>query len=145
MMYATGKAMWANVSVPNTRFEPHKYMITLLTDEETASELEGAGLTQSRDRAGNPKYDEPAFSFSKTATRKKKNQKTQEMEEITNSPPKLYDADGNSLNCLVGNGSNVTVKIRPYSSPYGTFAELIAVKVNELVEYGDSDSDNEEF
>ena len=63
MMYATGKAMWANVSSPNTRFSPHKYMITLLTDEDTAMELEGAGLTQSRDRAGNPKYDQPAFSF----------------------------------------------------------------------------------
>ena len=145
MMYATGKAMWANVSSPNTRFSPHKYMITLLTDEDTAMELEGAGLTQSRDRAGNPKYDQPAFSFSKTATRKVKNNKTNELEEVTNSPPKLIDADGNPLDCLVGNGSDVTVKIRPYNSPYGTFAELIAVKVNELIEYGGVDSDNEEF
>jgi len=154
MMYATGKSMWANVSVPNTRFDPHKYMITLLTDEDTARELEDAGLTQTKDRAGNLKYDEPAFSFSKTATRKKKNPKydpsdpeSKELEiiEVANSAPKLMDADGVPLDCLVGNGSNVTVKIRPYSIPYGTFAELVAVKVNELVEYGDIDSDNEEF
>ena len=144
MMYATGKSMWANVSVPNTRFEPHKYMITLLTDEATARELEDAGLSQTKDRAGNLKYDEPAFSFSKTATRKKKNPNG-DLEEIANTPPKLIDADGNPLDCLVGNGSDVTVKIRPYSISHGTFAELVAVKVNELVEYGDIDSDNEEF
>ena len=137
MMYATGKAMWANVSVPNTRFEPHKYMITVLTDQDTATELEGAGLNQSKDRAGNTKYDEPAFMFSKTAVNKKTGE--------PNKAPKLIDADGNPLDCLIGNGSNVTVKIRPYTSPYGTFAELIAVKVNELVEYGGGDSDNEEF
>ena len=23
--YVEGKAMWANVSTPNTKFEPHKY------------------------------------------------------------------------------------------------------------------------
>ena len=145
MMYVTGKAMWANVSSPNTRFTPHKYMITLLTDEDTAMELEGVGLAQSKDRAGNPKYDQPAFSFSKTTTRKVRNKDTNELEEVTNSPPKLFDADGNTLDCLVGNGSDVTVKIRPYNGTHGTFAELIAVKVNELVEYGGADSDNEEF
>ena len=137
MMYATGKAMWANVSVPNTRFEPHKYMVTILTDEDTASDLEAAGLKQSTDRAGNAKYDEPAFMFSKTAIRKK--------DGVANKAPKLIDADGNPLDCLIGNGSNVTVKVRPYDSPYGTFAELVAVKVNELVEYESVDSDNEEF
>ena len=46
---------------------------------------------------------------------------------------------------LVGNGSLVKVKIKPYQNNYGTFAELIAVKVNELVEYAEADSDNEEF
>jgi len=137
MMYATGKAMWANVSVPNTRFEPHKYMVTILTDQDTATELEAAGLKQSADRAGNPKYDEPAFMFSKTAIRKK--------DGVANKAPKLVDADGNPLDCLIGNGSNITVKIRPYDTVYGTFGELIAVKVNELVEYESDDSDNEEF
>lgn len=138
MMYATGKAMWANVSVPNTRFEPHKYMVTILTDEDTASDLEAAGLKQSTDRAGNAKYDEPAFMFSKTAIRKK--------DGVANKAPKLIDSDGNPLDCLIGNGSNITVKVRPYSTPYGTFGELVAVKVNELVDYDDGgDLDNEEF
>ena len=138
MMYATGKAMWANVSVPNTRFEPHKYMVTILTDQDTAADLEAAGLKQSTDRAGNTKYDEPAFMFSKTAIRRK--------DGAANKAPKLIDADGNPLDCLIGNGSNITVKVRPYSTAYGTFGELVAVKVNELVDYDDGvDDDNEEF
>jgi hypothetical protein len=138
MMYATGKAMWANVSVPNTRFEPHKYMVTILTDQDTAADLEAAGLKQSTDRAGNTKYDEPAFMFSKTAIRRK--------DGAANKAPKLIDSDGNPLDCLIGNGSNITVKVRPYSTAYGTFGELVAVKVNELVDYDDSgDDDNEEF
>ena len=28
--YVEGKAMWANVSTPNTKFEPHKYSIVVL-------------------------------------------------------------------------------------------------------------------
>ena len=38
--YVEGKAMWANVSTPNTKFEPHKYGIVVLTDEDTAIRLE---------------------------------------------------------------------------------------------------------
>ena len=33
--YVEGKAMWANVSTPNTKFEPHKYGIVVLTDTDT--------------------------------------------------------------------------------------------------------------
>jgi hypothetical protein len=63
--YVEGKAMWANVSTPNTKFEPHKYGIVVLTDEDTATRLEGAGLSRVRTRDGQAKYDEPAFSFSR--------------------------------------------------------------------------------
>ena len=102
--YVEGKAMWANVSTPNTKFEPHKYGIVVLTDEDTASRLEGLGLSRVRTR------------------------------------------DGNDMDVSVGNGSGVTVKFKPYTGKYGTFAELIAVKVTDLIEYSESSSDdNEEF
>ena len=133
--YIEGKAMWANITTPNTRFGDPKYQITVLTDQATAEELESAGLSQVRDRAGNLKYEEPAFSFSRKV----------EVAGRVNSAPILVDADGNKLDATVGNGSEVKVKIKPYSGKYGTFAELIAVKVNNLVEYSEGDSDNEEF
>ena len=135
--YVEGKAMWANVSTPNTKFEPHKYGIVVLTDEDTASRLEGLGLSRVRTRDGQAKYDEPAFSFSR---------KVEKHDGTTNSAPKLLDGEGNDMDVSVGNGSGVTVKIKPYTGKYGTFAELIAVKVTNLIEYSESSSDdNEEF
>jgi hypothetical protein len=128
--------MWAKITSPNTMFTPHKYSVTVLTDEDTATKLEGLGLTQVRDRSGQPKYEEPAFTFSRRA---EKNDGT------ANPAPKLIDSDNNSLDVAVGNGSEVTVKIKPYSNNFGSFAELIAVKVDNLVEYAEADSDNEEF
>ena len=134
--YVEGKAMWANVSTPNTKFEPHKYGIVVLTDTDTATKLEGIGLSQVITRDGQPKYDEPAFSFSR---------KVEKHDGTTNPAPKLVDAEGTDLDVNVGNGSGVTVKIKPYTGKYGTFAELIAVKVTDLVEYSEASSDNEEF
>ena len=134
--YVKGKAMWANITSPNTRFQPHKYGLTVLTDPDTATKLEGIGLNQVRDRSGQPKYDEPAFTFSKRATRN---------DGTANAAPKLVDLDGNDLDVSVGNGSEVVVKIKPYKNDYGQFAELMAVKVENLVEYVEGDSDNEEF
>ena len=134
--YVEGKAMWANVSTPNTKFEPHKYGIVVLTDVDTAAKLEGIGLSQVRTRDGQPKYDEPAFSFSR---------KVEKHDGTTIPAPKVVDAEGTDLDVNVGNGSGVTVKIKPYTGKYGTFAELIAVKVTDLVEYSEASSDNEEF
>lgn len=38
--YVEGEAMYPHITTPNTRFQPHKYVITVLTDDSTASELE---------------------------------------------------------------------------------------------------------
>jgi hypothetical protein len=133
--YIEGKAMWANVSTPNTKFGDPKYQITVLTDQETADRLESVGLVQVKDRAGQPKYEEPAFSFSRKV----------EVAGRVNAAPLLVDGDGNKLDVAVGNGSEVTVKIKPYRNDFGQFAELMAVKVETLVEYTEMDTDNEEF
>lgn len=134
--YVTGKAMWANITSPNTRFQPHKYGLTVLTDADTAAKLEGIGLNQVKDRAGQPKYDEPAFTFSKRAANN---------DGVANAAPKLINVDGEPIDVSVGNGSEVTVKIKPYKNDFGQFAELMAVKVENLIEYVEGDTDNEEF
>jgi len=107
-----------------------------LTDEAEADRLEGMGLSRVRDKSGQEKYDQPAFKFAKRVANR---------DGATNPAPKLVDTDGNDLDTLVGNGSEVTVKFKSYSNDFGTFAELVAVKVTKLVEYGEQDPDNEEF
>tara|TARA_R100000951_G_C2612441_1_gene171666 strand:+ start:526 stop:942 length:417 start_codon:yes stop_codon:yes gene_type:complete len=135
--YVKGKAMWANITSPNTRFQPHKYGLTVLTDTDTAATLEGIGLNQVKDRAGQAKYDEPAFTFSKRATKSNGE---------ANPAPKLINIDGEAIDVSVGNGSEVIVKIKPYKNDFGQFAELMAVKVENLVEYVEGNTDdNEEF
>ena len=134
--YVKGKAMYANITSPNTRFEPHKYSITVLTNSDTATKLEDLGLNQVRTRTGELKYEEPAFTFSKRASRN---------DGTANPAPKLVDGDGNPMDVAIGNGSEVTVKIKPYKNNYGRFAELMAVKVDNLIEYTEQDLDNEEF
>lgn len=49
------------------------------------------------------------------------------------------------MDVSVGNGSEVVVKIKPYTNKFGSFAELMAVKVESLVEYTEQAPDNEEF
>ena len=100
------------------------------------SKLEGIGLNQVKDRAGQPKYDEPAFTFSKRAANN---------DGVANTAPKLINVDGEPIDVSVGNGSEVTVKIKPYKNDFGQFAELMAVKVENLIEYVEGDTDNEEF
>lgn len=131
--YANGSSMWASVSTPN-KFG--QYVIYLLTDDEEASRLEGMGLSRVRDKSGQEKYDQPAFKFAKKVSNKNGD---------VNPSPKLIDVDGNALDTSVGNGSEVTVKFKTYSNDFGTFSELLAVKVNNLVDYAEEDSDNEEF
>jgi antitoxin component of MazEF toxin-antitoxin module len=63
-----------------------------------------------------------------------------------NPAPKLVNVDGESIDVSVGNGSEVVVKIKPYKNDFGQFAELMAVKVENLVEYVEGNTDdNEEF
>ena len=85
--YVEGKAMWANVSTPNTKFEPHKYGIVVLTDEDTANRLEGIGLSRVRTRDGQNKYDEPAFSFSRKV---EKHIRFLELFAVSTDPSKMH-------------------------------------------------------
>ena len=137
--YVKGKAMYAYITSPNIRWNPpHKYEITVLTDDETATRLEDIGIQQTRTKQGQPRFDQPAFVFKKNSVK-----------STDNTPlprPKLIDADGNALDTIIGNGSDVVVKVKPYSFNGGTYGELVAVKVENLVEYGEvPEDDNEEF
>ena len=118
-LYLTGKCYWASVVEPNSTFEP-TWQLDLCLDSDTKALVEEAGLNVRN--------------------------KDDERGEFVTLKRKVVDSRNNSWDDkLIGNGSVVTVKALPYEWNYagksGKSADLAAVQVVELVEYGDKDFD----
>lgn len=136
MSLVSGKALWANITTPQTRFPPPKYTITLIVDDETATQFEQDGF-----RIGVTDEGEKTLTMKRTVERTDSEGNT-----MVNDAPKLMDADKDPLDAIVGNGSDVVVQFRPYTNNYGKFMELQAVQVLNLIEYeGSGPADGEEF
>ena len=67
-------------------------------------------------------------------------QKLIKNELVTLGPPRVVDKDGNDLNVLVGDGSEVIVKVRTYPTSKGIGHTLDAIQVLNLVEVPRSDA-----
>ena len=131
----SGTAYWAAVVSPNTTFDPHCWEINVcnLSDETRAMvEEDGLDIKNKGDERGD-------FVTVKRKLLRK--------DGGTNDAPKVVDADNSPMhNTLIGNGSLVNVKYRPYAWSYsnrnGVSADLMAVQVVDLVEYmADGDFD----
>lgn len=122
-MVLEGIANWASLTQPNTRFEP-KYCIDVVLADDKAQELRDEGYTI-KDREQGP-----------TITI---NRKVNGPRGTIREAPRLVDAQKETLNCLVGNGSKVRVLARPWEinrngQDFKGF-ELMAVQVVKLVSY----------
>jgi len=124
----SGTAYWACVVSPNTTFDPHRWEINVCNlSDETKAMVEEDGLTIKN--KGDDRGD--FVTIKRNLTRK---------DGGTNDAPKVVDADNSPMhNTLIGNGSLVNVKYRPYAWSYGNrkgvSADLSAVQVVDLVEY----------
>jgi hypothetical protein len=124
----SGTAYWASVVSPNTTFDPHRWEINVcnLSDETRAMvEEDGLPIKNKGDDRGD------FVTIKRNLTRK---------DGGTNDAPKVVDSNNSPMhNTLIGNGSLVNVKYRPYSWSYsnrkGVSADLMAVQVVDLVEY----------
>lgn len=58
--------------------------------------------------------------------------------------PNVLDAEGKPLNELIGNGSDVTVKVTVYDTKKGKGTRLESVRVDNLVEYNAESKSNED-
>lgn len=120
-----GECMWAHVQTPNTRFEP-RWSIDVTLDKESAEQLEAQGLDVREDDRG------LFFCFKRKCEGKNNTQKPK---------PVVVDAKKNIYTGEIGNGSIVKVQYRPYAWSFGgkkgVGADLIAVQVLELNEYGE--------
>tara|TARA_R110000803_G_scaffold198643_1_gene262464 strand:+ start:127 stop:558 length:432 start_codon:yes stop_codon:yes gene_type:complete len=130
MAVVEGKAYWASVTTPNTKFEP-VYSVNLVIDEDAAKQFSSKGYTVKQMQEG------PAIVLKRKVTNKK-GQK--------NPLPKLLDVNQQPIDILVGNGSDVKVQYREWeaTNSYGTFKGLDfqAMQVLNLVPYGGDATDD---
>lgn len=128
-MVLEGIANWASITTPNTRFE-HKYCIDVVLDDATAQKLRSQGYNIK------DKDDGPTITISR---------KVNGPNGMVRKPPTLMDAQKQTLDCLVGNGSKVKVQARPWEITRNgqdfKGLELQAVQVIDLVRYSAGDGD----
>ena len=130
MATVSGKAMWASVTSPQTRFVPHNYTITVVVDEEQASQFEADG------------YSVRETDDGKVVVMKRRYERN---DGTINPVPICVDKDKEPFTDRIGNGSDVVVQYRGYENQFGKFLELQGVQVMELVEYDPLPDDGEEF
>tara|TARA_R100000742_G_C4253318_1_gene71436 strand:- start:478 stop:897 length:420 start_codon:yes stop_codon:yes gene_type:complete len=121
---------WANVTTPQTRFEPHKYTVTAVISDEDAEKFKSDGF-----RVNTSDEGEHRITAKRSLTRVYTDRDTGEKREEMNDIPKLLDKDKEPMDVTVGNGSVGVVQVKPYENKYGKFFELQAVMVTELKEY----------
>ena len=122
MAIIEGRAYWASITVPNTKFKP-VYTINVLVDDKTFKEFKDKKCSVKELDEGK------SVVFRRQVTDKNGNSRP---------VPKLIDKDKKPITERVGNGSLVKVQYREYPWEYsgrsGTGLDLQAVQVLELVE-----------
>tara|TARA_R110002020_G_scaffold82192_6_gene203549 strand:- start:1004 stop:1507 length:504 start_codon:yes stop_codon:yes gene_type:complete len=139
-LYLTGKCYWASVVEPNSTFEP-AWQLDLCLNEKTKVLVDEAGLN-----IRNKSDDRGEFITLKRKVQGKNGPRlAPKVVDSQNNPWVVEDEDGKSDYKLIGNGSVVTVKALPYEWNYagksGKSADLAAVQVIELIEYGNEGFD----
>ena len=125
----SGTAYWASIVSPNTTFDDDGvWEINVCNLEESeVSALRENGLPVKN--KGDEKGD---YVLVKRKVRRK--------DGSINKPPKIVDSNNTAMrDTLIGNGSLVNVKYRPYDWTFGNkqgvAADLVAIQIIDLVEY----------
>ena len=125
MATVQGKAYCASITRPNTTFDP-VYQIDLAVDDDVAKDFSSKGITVKEDERGK------IVKFKRRVNR---------ADGTSNPAPKLVDSAKNSIDVLVGNGSQVKVMYKEYDWNYagksGVGLDLQAVQVIDLIPYGE--------
>lgn len=128
-MKIQGKAMWACIQAPNTKFEP-VWNIDLLIEDKQVAGAKKAGLTVKKTENGN------LIRFRRNVIR---------ADGTENDKPVVVDAKKQPITSLVGNGSLVNVQFREYEwkNKFGSGKgyDLQGVQVLSLVTYREQDGD----
>jgi hypothetical protein len=136
MAIQEGIAYWANVTVPNTKFEP-VYTVDLVIDDEVANNYESRGF-----KVKTLTVNDEVVGRSINIKRK-----VNGPNGMVRKSPKLLDRNKEPIDEQVGNGSRVKVQFNEWEveNKYGTFKGLDfqAMQVIDLISY--KSVDGEEF
>jgi len=134
MAVQEGRAYWASVTTPNTRFEP-VYTVDLVVEDSVADDFLSRGF-RVKDLMINDEKVGRAITIKR---------KVNGPNGLVRNPPKLVDANKNPMDDLVGNGSRVKVQYNEWEveNKFGTFKGLDfqGMQVLELVSYKSGDGD----
>ena len=127
MAVLKGKAKWASITSPNTRYDP-VYTINLIVDDQTVKKFEEQGYLVKQEPEG------PAVVMQR---------KVDGPNGMIRPAPKLYDKDNNEIKDPITNGSYVAVQYNAYSgqSQHGPYQglDLQAVKVLRSEAFNEED------
>jgi len=131
MAVVEGRAYWASVTTPNTKYTP-VYSVNLVVDDSVAEDFRSKGFPVKDMDEG------PALIIKR---------KVNGPNGMVRQPPKLLDKNKNAMNVSVGNGSLVKVQYKEWETTWnGTQykgLDFQAMQVLELIEY--AAPDGEEF
>lgn len=121
--YLSGKAKWAKLFKPDEKYK--NWQIQVYLDEPSMKVYDESGMTMQKKQD-----DDGVF-----VTFRRPEAKVIRDELVKFNPPEVLDDAGNKMEQLVGNGSDVTIKVIVYDTMKGKGHRLEAVKVNKLVPY----------
>jgi hypothetical protein len=135
MAIQEGRAYWASITSPNTRYEP-VYTVDLVLDDEVADKFESDGY-----RVKTLIVNDEVVGRSINIKRKVNKANGNGMNKV----PLLLDKNKIPMDELIGNGSLVKVQYNEWETEnkFGKFKglDLQAVQVLDLVPYKSGDGD----
>ena len=126
--YLTGKAKWAKLFKPDDKYK--NWQIQVYMDDASMKIYDESGMTMAKKQDDDGEF----------VTFRRPEAKVIKDELVKFNPPEVIDANGEKLEQLVGNGSDVTIKVIVYDTMKGKGHRLEAVKVNKLIPYVKQDT-----
>lgn len=122
-VYLSGRTKWAKVRKPDEKYQ--NFQVPLYMDEKTLEVFDSLGLQLTKKEDTEGTY----VTFRRPVSKVIKN------ELVNFGPPKVLKPDNSEFNGLIGNGSEVTIKVAVYDTMKGKGHRLESVRVEKLVEY----------
>jgi hypothetical protein len=121
--FLSGKAKWAKLFKPDDKYK--NWQVQVYLDDASMKTYDESGMTMQKKTDDDGQF----VTFRRPET------KIIKEELVKFDPPTVLDNDGNKLDQLVGNGSDVTIKVVVYDTMKGKGHRLEAVKVTKLIPY----------